>query len=73
MPLYPNNKEKVERTEKATVHFESIGREKTKGKLLPPGLERQTSDYRESLLVRSETQAETTVRTSSRVGSPTCD
>lgn len=41
--------------EDSTTLLRSIRREKSQGKLLPPKLERPTSEYRESQLIGTET------------------
>lgn len=49
------NKQKANQTRKSKILFRSIRKVRSQDKLLPPKLERQTGEYRESQLTRVET------------------
>lgn len=54
MPFHLNDKRKAEQTEKSPALLGSIKEGRIRDKLLPPGLERQVTDYG-ALAYRAET------------------
>lgn len=62
------NKWKAE--QKSKTLFGYVIESRTQGKLLPPRLERQTGEYRESQFTRRNSQKGTTTGTSAKIGKP---
>lgn len=57
MPLGPYNRQKGECTEKSTTLLGLVAEGRTQGTLLPPRLERQMGEDKESLLTVEGTRA----------------
>lgn len=58
MPLYLNNRQNSEETEKSTTLLGSIRKGRSQDKLQPPKFERQVGKYRELLVTKTETHGQ---------------